>query len=91
MTPPAWDLIVADPARRAIERLPTKVAAAVVEFIVGPLLESPYRVGEALRGQLGGLYSARVGAYRVLYEARESTRTVTVIDVDHRADVYRPR
>jgi mRNA interferase RelE/StbE len=48
-------------------------------------------VGRALRGELEGLYAAQVGAYRVIYEIDEDAGFVTVLDVDHRGDVYRPR
>jgi len=68
VTDPSWDLIVARPAKRSIERLPAKVAIAVVEFLVGPLVDNPHRVGKALRNDLLGLHSARVGVYRVVYE-----------------------
>jgi mRNA interferase RelE/StbE len=48
-------------------------------------------VGKALRGDLKGLHAARVGAYRVVYEISRAERTVKVLFVDHRADVYRRR
>lgn len=86
-----WDLVVAGPARRAIDRLPEKVAVAVLDFLLGALLDNPHRVGKALRGILTGLHSARVGAYRVVYEINETDRVVRVVYIDHRADVYRPR
>lgn len=91
MTSPPWKLAVAGPAHRAVGRLPSKVAVAVLDFLLGPLSENPHRVGRPLRGDLEGLLSARVGAYRVVYEINDLTRTVTVLHVDHRADVYRPR
>ncbi len=86
-----WDLVVAGPARRAIDRLPEKVAVAVLDFLLGALLDNPHRVGKALRDILTGLRSARVGAYRVVYEINETDRVVRVVYIDHRADVYRPR
>lgn len=86
-----WNLVVAGPARRAVERLPERVAAAVLDFMLGPLLENPHRVGRALRGDLSGLHSARVGTYRIVYQIRDTDHTVRVVYVDHRADVYRPR
>ena len=91
MTAAPWDLVVAGPARRAIDRLPEKIALAVLDYLVGPLLENPQRVGKPLRGDLVGLHSARVGAYRIVYEISEINRTVRVIHIDHRADIYRPR
>ena len=91
MSEQAWDLLVAAPARRAIGRLPEKVVGAVLDFVVGPLIEAPYRVGRPLVGELAGLFSARVGAYRVVYEIDSSEHVVRVLFIDHRADVYRPR
>lgn len=91
MTYAQWDLVVAGPARRAIDRLPVKIAIAVLDFILGPLAENPHRVGKALLGELTGLHSARVGAYRVVYEISEPEHTVRVLHISHRADVYRPR
>ena len=91
MTEAPWDLVVAGPARRAIDRLPERIALAVLDYVVGPLLENPHRVGKPLRGDLAGLHSARVGAYRIVYEINQASRLVRVIYIDHRADVYRPR
>ena len=82
---------MAGPAHRRLQRLPDKIAAAVLEFILGPLLENPYRLGRPLRGDLTGLHAARVSSYRVVYEIDEAQRKVIVLDVDHRADIYRPR
>ncbi len=82
---------MARPAERRLTRLPEKIATAVLEFILGPLLENPQRVGAPLRGELEDLHAARVGAYRVVYEIDERQRVITILDVDHRADVYRPR
>ena len=86
-----WELIVAGPARRAVDRLPSKIAVAVLDFLLGPLVENPHRVGKALRGELSGLHSARVGAYLVVYEISVEDHIVRVIYIDHRADIYRPR
>ena len=91
MTRPAWTLRVAASAERQLARLPERVAAAVVEFMVGPLCENPHRVGHPLQRELTGLWSARRGAYRVVYEIDEESATVIVVRLDHRADVYRPR
>ena len=82
---------MAGPAHRRLQRLPDKIAAAVLEFVLGPLLENPQRVGRSLRGDLTGLHAARVGSYRIVYEVAEADHKVTVLDIDHRADIYRPR
>lgn len=87
-----WALRVTGPARRQInEELPEAVAAAAIEFITGPLIENPRRVGAALRWELSGIHVARRGTYRVLYEIHDDKGVVEVHDVTHRRDVYRRR
>jgi mRNA interferase RelE/StbE len=78
-------------SRRALTRLPEKVATAVVEFLYGSLAASPYRVGKPLKLGLEGLHSARRGDYRVIYRIDDHQRRVTVIAIEHRSDAYRPR
>ena len=92
MTDGPYELVVARPAARAIaEHLPEAVSVAVIEFITGALIENPQRAGRELRNELVGIHSARRGTYRVLYRIDVATRTVTVLRIDHRSDVYRPR
>ena len=86
-----WKLALAASAERSPNRLPPKVAAATVEFMLGPLIEEPRRVGHPLQRELIGLWSARRGAYRILYELNEREHVVDVVRIDHRSDVYRPR
>jgi mRNA interferase RelE/StbE len=64
------------------------VAMAVGEFISGPLLDKPHVVGKPLTNELVGYHSARRGAYRVVYRIDDKARTVHVVRIDHRADVY---
>lgn len=87
----SFELRVAASAERQLGRLPERIAAAVVEFMLGPLCENPRRVGHPLQRELAGLWSARRGAYRVVYEIDDAEQRVTVLRIDHRSDVYRPR
>ena len=86
-----WQLVVAASAERKLGQLPEKFAAAIVEFMLGPLLENPRKVGRPLQRELLGLYSARRGSYRVVFRLDEEVRRVVVLRIDHRSDVYRPR
>jgi mRNA interferase RelE/StbE len=78
-------------ARRDLEKLPEKVATAVVEFIYGGLADNPRRVGHELTLELAGLHSARRGDFRVLYRIKADQAEVVIVNIDHRADVYRRR
>jgi mRNA interferase RelE/StbE len=85
-----FEVRVSPAARRQLGRLPAKVAAAVVEFLTGVLLENPLRLSKPLTGELTGLRSARRGDYRVLLEVDEDRRRILVVRIAHRSDVYRP-
>ncbi|MEO3938102.1 type II toxin-antitoxin system RelE/ParE family toxin [Dermatophilaceae bacterium Soc4.6] len=90
MNPAPYTVTFSRQARTALTRdLPEAVAAACFEFIRGPLVANPHRVGKALRPPLDGLMSARRGDFRVVYEIRESVVTVHVVAVQHRRDAYR--
>lgn len=79
------------PARRAIARLPEKVAVAAIEFIYGPLTDNPQLVGHPLQFELTGEHSAHLGDYRIIYRLDTQSRTVSILAIDHRAELYRPR
>ena len=86
-----YELVLTPPAIRSVRSgLPEGVAAAVIEFLTGALVENPHRVGKQLRGDLAGIRSARRGTYRVLYRINDVQREVVVLRIDHRRDVYRP-
>jgi mRNA interferase RelE/StbE len=74
--------------RTLSESLLEAVAAAAYEFITGPLLADPYRIGKRLLPPMDDRFSARRGTYRVIYRIDDTARVVTV-DVAHRRDVYR--
>ncbi|MGH3428188.1 MAG: type II toxin-antitoxin system RelE family toxin [Mycobacteriales bacterium] len=85
-----YRLRITGPAAKALSnQLPEKIATAAYAFIVGPLLENPYRVGKPLGPPLEPVWSARRGSYRILCLVDESQRVVEVTAVKHRADAYR--
>lgn len=85
----AYQLKLAASADRTRARLSESVAAAMVEFMTGPLIENPQRVGKPLGLDVAGYHSARRGAYRIVY--RIDGDLVLVVRIEHRADVYRSR
>jgi mRNA-degrading endonuclease RelE of RelBE toxin-antitoxin system len=92
----AFTLSLANSARRVLAEgpprgLPLAVAAAVTGFLTGPLLDKPHRVGKPLTRELYGYYSARRGAYRVIYRIDKTARIVHVVRIDHRPNVYKTR
>lgn len=52
-------------------------------------LETDPRRHKRLRGELKGLWSLRVGDYRVVYEIEEEAGRVVLLFTGHRRSVYR--
>lgn len=76
-------------AKRDLDRLPEKVATAVVEFVYGSLADNPRRMGHELHFELTGTHAARRGEYRVLYHIEATAHRIVIVAIDHRRDVYR--
>jgi mRNA interferase RelE/StbE len=86
-----WAVQLSPSAARALERLPHKVAAAVVEFITATLPIDPFRLSKPLRFELAGWRVARRGDYRVTFRALAEDRVLYIGRIEHRAHVYRPQ
>mgnify|MGYP001395688602 CR=1 FL=1 len=52
------------------------------------LASDPYR-GKILKANLKGLYSYRIGDYRIIYQIFKNKLIIQIIKVMHRRDVYR--
>ena len=86
----AYEVGITPEGLRHLNRLPDKVRDAALALMLGPLAAEPRRIGKPLVGELAGLWSARRGDYRVIFEIDDDTATVLVHRVQHRGDVYRP-
>lgn len=89
--PEGWEIEWTSAARRTMGRLPEKVAVSVAEFVAGPLLSAPQRVGKALKLDLESCHAARRGEHRIIYEIHEEQRIILLLRIEHRRDVYRSR
>ncbi|MGH2739629.1 MAG: type II toxin-antitoxin system RelE family toxin [Actinomycetota bacterium] len=84
------DLFLTRRAKQDLGSFPRLVQEAIVETL--SLIEAdPQEAGKQLRGRLRGLWSCRVGNYRVLYTIEGSKRKVRIIvrAIRHRATAYR--
>ena len=75
-------------ARRDLEALPETLRDAVLETLIAIGVD-PETAGKKLVGRLEGLWSARVGNYRLLYTLEGGL--VIVRAIRHRAVAYRYR
>lgn len=86
----SWSVRLALSAVRALDRLPHKVAAAIVEFVTATLPTDPYRMSKPLRHELAGWRVARRGDYRVTFRILDDDHALLIGRVEHRAHIYRP-
>jgi mRNA interferase RelE/StbE len=83
----SYELLIKRSATKELEALPTTYRRRIAAKIQH-LSTEPRPVGaEKLSGE--EKYRIRQGDYRVLYEIDDPARTVTVVRIGHRGDVYR--
>lgn len=87
----SYNVAWSSPAKRAISRLPEKVATAIVGHIYAVIAENPRQAGHPLQFELEGTFSARRADFRVIYEIIDDASTVSILAIGHRSDIYRPR
>lgn len=84
-----WSVELTGPARRALEHeLPEAVAWAAYTFVTERLPLNPYRLGGVLAAPYEGRRSAHLGTYRVVHRIDDASRTVYVVSIRLRGDVY---
>lgn len=83
----AYDVRLSSTAQRDLGRLPPRYSMAILEFAFGLLADNPRRLGKPLRNDLAGLYGARRGDYRIVYQIIESDQAVLIIRIEHRGHV----
>ncbi|MDM8000444.1 MAG: type II toxin-antitoxin system RelE/ParE family toxin [Dehalococcoidia bacterium] len=74
-------------ARKELARLPEGVYLQVRDSIRGPANEPRPQGCHRLTAREG--WRIRVGNYRVIYDIDDKNKTVIVLHVGHRRDVYR--
>jgi mRNA-degrading endonuclease RelE of RelBE toxin-antitoxin system len=83
---PRREVVLTRTAARGVERLPEHVRTACGNVL--RRLASGAERGKALKGELTGLRSMRLGqGFRLLY--RETEDRIEVIDVGPRGDIYK--
>lgn len=86
-----YQAVLTAAALRSLQSVPPRAAEPLVAFIFGSLAGDPRRRGKPLQRELEGRWAARRGDYRIVYRLDEDTKTVYVLKIGHRADVYRPQ
>ena len=85
----SYHVVLTASALRGLADFPPRFADALVAFIFGGLAASPRRRGKPLQRELTGQWSARRGDFRILYRLDDQTKTMYVLKVAGRSDIYR--
>ena len=83
-----YTIIVAPKAKKQIDELPPDIKSRIANVLLDVLAQNPF-VGKALKAELKGLYSYRVGEYRIIYSILRHEVIIQIIKVMHRREVYR--
>jgi mRNA interferase RelE/StbE len=76
-------------AEASLSRLDKKIAQRILDRIKWLSLHIENINHKALTGNLRGIFKLRVGDYRVLYELKHNTATLTIRFIDHRSEIYK--
>ena len=83
-----YSIVLARSARKELESLPISFQERIFKKIK-TLAINPRSLGAIkLQGETN-LWRVRVGDYRVIYEILENSKTIDIIIIRHRKDVYR--
>jgi mRNA interferase RelE/StbE len=87
-----WTVELDPAAEKALEKLDPQNARRILKFLFERLtsLDDPRSIGEALQGKrFKSLWKYRVGDYRLISSLEDGIRTVFVLEIGDRKDVYR--
>jgi len=73
---------------RKIKKIDKSIRGNIIEKIL-ELKENPYENVKKLHGKLRGMYSLRIGEYRVIFSIDEEKNLIILLTVGHRKRIYK--
>jgi len=85
-----FQIVIDSAAAKDLQRLShsRKDICKHITFCIDSLASSPFR-GKPLKGNKKGCYSLRYSDYRIIYEIHFQLKTIHIIRIGHRRNVYR--
>jgi mRNA interferase RelE/StbE len=75
-------------AKNNLDDLPSEIALKIHDRVESHLARAPKHLGKTLVGQYKGLYRYRYGDYRVLYEINLDSKSIVIVRIGNRKEVY---
>ena len=84
----AWIVRLAAAAEKTLLKLDPPVARRIVKKLDDIAAGDPRRTGEPLQGD-DHAWRYRIGDWRIICNLADASRTINVVRIGHRSDVYR--
>lgn len=84
----AWKVEYSAAALKALQRLDSPIQRRILSFIETRVMDDPRRVGKAMQGDQRA-WRYRVGDFRLICDIQDGSRTVLVVCIGDRKEVYR--
>jgi mRNA interferase RelE/StbE len=88
----AWSVELAKSADQELRKLDAQHRLRILKFLQQRVakLDDPRSIGQVLQGaKLGEFWKYRVGDFRLISKIEDDRRTVLVLRIGHRREVYR--
>ena len=89
MADPRYTVYLKPAAERTLKKIPDQTARRRITQAIDGRTTTPRPPGAMTIQGAAGLRRIRAGDYRLIYTVEDTTRTVLVVTIGHRRDVYR--
>lgn len=79
---------IAHRIKKQADSIPSEIKIRIGTVIGTIIAENPH-IGKPLKADLKGLYSYRVGDYRIIYSILNEKDVIEIVKIMHRREVYR--
>lgn len=84
----AWKVEYSGAALKTLRRLDPPVRHRILSFVETRVVGDPRRIGKAMQGDPRA-WRYRVGDYRLICDIQDGSRTVFVVRIGDRKEIYR--
>ncbi len=72
-----------------LKRLDISVRQKIFEKVETYLARDPIGLGKPLKQNLAGMFRCRYGDYRIIYVVNISEKSMAILEVGHRKEIYK--
>ena len=83
-----YKVVWKEKAKKQLAKLDKTTAEKIRNEVVNYLVKDPFNLGKPLLNAYKGLYRYKIGAYRVIYQIKETELLIIVATAGHRREIY---